>query len=61
MMTPGMKTSEFWIGLITPMFMTVMNSVMGWQINPEMLMSMFGGGGAYAIGRGLAKQTYKMK
>lgn len=58
-MTPGMKSTEFWIGLVGPQVMTVLNALWGWNIDPQVLMSMFGGGGAYAIGRGFAKQSFK--
>ena len=58
-MTAGMKSSEFIFGLIGPQVMTVLNAVMGWEIDPQVLMAMFGGGGAYAMGRGFAKQAFK--
>jgi len=52
---PGVKTSEFWVAIILPFVVAVLNSVFGWQIDTQTLLAMFGSGGAYALSRGIAK------
>ena len=54
-MTPGMKTSEFWLGLLLPMFINVLNQIFDLGLSDASIASMQGGGGLYAIGRGAAK------
>lgn len=54
-MTPGMKTSEFWIGLLMPMAINLINQIFDCGISDASIASMQGGGGLYAIGRGAAK------
>ncbi len=56
---PGWKTTEFWIGAVAPVLVTVLNKIFGWTIDPDQLMAMFGAGGAYAVSRGIAKNGVK--
>jgi hypothetical protein len=55
MVSPGMKTSEFWIGLLLPMFINILNQVFDLGLSDASIASLQGGGGLYAIGRGAAK------
>jgi|GEM_PF-4629785 len=52
---PGVKTSEFWVAIVLPFLVTVLNSIFGWAIDPQMILGMFGASGAYAVSRGIAK------
>ena len=55
---PGVKTSEFWISLMVPVLVVILNEALGWNINPEMLGGIFGlSGGSYIISRGMAKRN----
>ena len=52
---PGWKTTEFWLGAVVPMVATVLNAIFGWNIDPDYIMGMFIGGGAYAGSRAYVK------
>jgi len=54
-MTPGMKTSEFWIGLLMPTLINILNQAFDLGLSDASVGSMQAGGGLYAIGRGAAK------
>lgn len=56
-MTPGMKTSEFWLAAVVPGLVTILNSVFNWGIDWQSLMAMFTPTSAYAISRGMKKQN----
>ncbi len=55
-MTPGMKSSEFWLAAVMPMAMVLMNQWFGWGLTPEMMGAGALGSGSYAVSRGLAKK-----
>ncbi len=54
-MKSGIWTTEFWVTAIMPGLVAILNSVMGWNIDPQVLLGMFGASGAYAVSRGVAK------
>ncbi len=54
-MTDGMKTSEFWLGLLIPMFINILNQLFDLGLSDASIASMQGGGGLYSVGRGMAK------
>ena len=54
-MKKGILTSEFWVTAVLPSIVAILNSVMGWMIDVEVLLGMFGASGAYALSRGVAK------
>jgi hypothetical protein len=54
-MTPGMKSTEFWLTLAT-MAMVIANGTAFINIPWDTLLVLAGGNGAYALSRGLAKR-----
>lgn len=56
-MKAGIKTSEFWLGLLT-IILTYLNSALGWHIPVEVVVSVIGMVTAYIAGRTWLKSTH---
>ena len=54
-LNPGVKTSEFWMGLVIPFLVSIVNAVFGLGLTPEVVLGMFGLGGWYAGARSYVK------
>lgn len=50
-----MKTSEFYVSAVGPGIVMILNALLGWGLDWQMLMAMFTPSSAYAISRGMAK------
>ena len=55
-MTDGMKTSEFWVGVLTAA-VAFCNSAFGWGFTVEELLTVGAPAAAYILSRGLAKSN----
>ncbi len=51
---PGIKTSEFWVIVVSAVSTMLMN-VFGLDLDPEALAMVWGPAAAYVVSRGLAK------
>lgn len=53
--TKGMKSSEFWMGMLLPVLVVLFQKTLGLDLSPDELYAIVGSGGLYSIGRGIAK------
>jgi len=51
---PGIKTSEFWVVVVSAVS-TMLVNVFGMELDPETLAMVWGPAAAYVVSRGLAK------
>lgn len=54
-LTPGMKTTEFWIGLLLPVILILFGKKLGITLSTEELYAVVGASGAYSVSRGISK------
>ena len=53
----GMRSSEFWAGLLLPVIVILFGKHLGLDLKPEELYALVASGGLYGVSRGLAKKA----